>query len=206
LAALLVAAACSSTDETMSHRSWPSILTPPETLDTPRVHLEPLQPRHVEWDYAAFMGSRRHLRETLGWGDWPSPDFTEKDNLEDLTRHWKEFQEGYAYAYTVQDEARTHCVGCIYINPIRERNLPVKSPACTLAFWVIEPELSTGLDRHLLASCLDWFKTEWPFESVVVPIRRTNARGLEVARTVGLREIEGGRESHRVFVWDRASR
>lgn len=205
-ALLLTAAACASTEDTMSHRSWPSILTPPHELDTPRTHLEPLQPKHVEWDYAAFMGSRRMLRETLRWGDWPSPDFTLDDNFEDLTRHWKEFQDGIAYAYTVQDDARTHCVGCIYVNPIRERNLAVKTPACMLLFWVIEPELANDLDRHLLASCLDWFRTKWPFESVVIPIRRTNQRGLDLARTLGLREIESERQdSYAVFLWTRGT-
>ena len=41
----------------------------------------------ADLDYAAFMGSREHLRRTLEWGPWPKPDMTLEANAKDLANH-----------------------------------------------------------------------------------------------------------------------
>ena len=60
------------------------------------------------------------------------------------------------------------------------------------------------LDRHLLEQVFAWFEAEWPFEKVLVPLRRENERGLELARSMGLGEVPidpGG--DYLGFVWSR---
>jgi hypothetical protein len=206
LAAALACAACSTQKKQDSRNPWSGGFTPPETLDTARVHLEPLNPKHTQWDYDAFMGSRRHLHDTLHWGSWPRPDFTLEDNREDLTRHFAEFEAREAYAYTVQDQDRTHCVGCIYINPPRDRKVDVPAPMCVLAFWVIEPELKNDLDLHLVASTLDWIQTTWPYQSVLLPIHKENKRGHEIMGKLGISQMPGETKNYDLFVWSRAAR
>lgn len=173
---------------------WSADFEPPRTLDTARVHLEPLAPKHTELDFAALMGSRGHLRDTLQWGDWPREDFTVEENRDDLERHWLEFEQREAFAYTVLTPDRSTCVGCVYLVPT-----PSGDPAsAALAYWVIESELDSELDEHLLESMLDWFDRAWPFERVLLPTHPDNQRGLELALSLDAEVGEDG-----VPVWSR---
>lgn len=160
--------------------------TPEVDFDTDRVHLEVLDPIHTDLDYAAFMGSREHLRRTLEWGPWPKPDMTLEANAKDLANHRKEFDAHEAYAYTVQSTDRSRCVGCIYLDPVEGQ-----PHAMQFYFWVIEPELSTDLDSHLLISVLGWIERAWPgVDEVIVPLRPKNERGQEIARNAGLERVD----------------
>ena len=175
-------------------------LEPPPGLDTPRAHLEPLDPKHAELDYAALMSSRPHLRSTLHWGDWPRDDFKLEQNRRDLERHAREFASREAFAYTVLAPDRARCLGCVYIDPSRD------GASARLEFWVIEPDLATDLDEHLLRELLAWIGRDWPFERVEIPMHRENARGIGLARGLGLRESEDPRApQRRTFVWLRVS-
>ncbi len=186
---------------------WSKSFEPPLALDTSRFHLEPLAPRHVDVDYAALMGSRAHLRETLGWGDWPRDDFTLDENRRDLERHWREFENREGYAYTVLSPDRSRCLGCVYIvkPPLRGKD------AAMLAYWTIEPELANDLDRALAGALIDWLEREWPFERVAFPTRASNARGVEIAESLGLRpagaeldELKSARPDAKLYVWRRS--
>lgn len=192
VAAFTLFAAC-ATNRTSADPYAPSF-TPPTTLDTARVHLEPLHPSHTELDYAAFMSSRDHLHRTLHWGNWPRPDFSLAENRADLERHWREFEAREAFAFTVQSADRSRCVGCIYINPLNPKNFAAGAPpeprAARLAFWVIESELATDLDRHLLEATLTWLRAKWPFSTVYVPLHVENERGQRIARELGLKVAE----------------
>ena len=185
---------------------WSVEFKPPLALDTERLHLEPLAPRHVQLDFAALMGSREHLQNTLRWGTWPREDFTVEENGVDLQRHWAEFEAGEGYAYTVLSADRSRCLGCVYLEkpPGGETNDAV------LAYWVIEAELATDLDSHLLDSLLDWFQTRWPLEHVALLNHVANARGETLATAAGLTvddgrfvELSRARPDETVFVWKR---
>jgi RimJ/RimL family protein N-acetyltransferase len=186
---------------------WTDAFEPPRTLDTARVHLEPLAPSHVELDFAALMGSREHLQRTLHWGDWPRPDFTLAENRDDLARHWQEFVDREAYAYTVLSPDGSRCVGCVYLEA-----LPGGGPDdAAMAYWVIEPELATDLDRHLLEALGRWFEDAWPWKRVVLQNHRENARGHDVASALGWSADDGAlalpaqdRPAQTLFVWERA--
>jgi RimJ/RimL family protein N-acetyltransferase len=176
---------------------WSKDFTPPETLDTERMHIEPLQPEHVELEYAAIMGSRYHLLYTLHWEDWPSEDFSIAENYQDLKNHWKMFQERSSYTYIVLSPDREKCLGCIYMNPAGENGM-------NLSFWVIEEEVATGLDRHLLHRVFDWIEKEWPFETVHVAHHTDNRRGIRITEGLGLAiDEDASDENNEVFVWHR---
>ncbi len=165
---------------------------PPRALDTSRIHLEPLGPEHTKLDYAAFMSSIDHLHRTLHWGSWPRPDFTLEDNEKDLVDHRREFDAREAYAFTVQAADRTRCVGCIYLDPVTQDDLPAGTPpepdAAFLDFWVVENELANDLDRHLLESVLSWLHRDWPFSAIYVSLHVDNERGIAIARALDLAE------------------
>jgi RimJ/RimL family protein N-acetyltransferase len=188
IAALALFVACAA--NAPSTGPYAPSYSPPTTLDTDRIHLEPLHPSHTEMDYAAFMSSNDHLQRTLHWGDWPRSDYTLDENRADLERHWREFEAREAYAFTVQSADRSRCVGCIYVNPVSPKSFAAGATpepnAARLAFWVIESELATDLDRHLLELTLAWLRREWSFSTVYVPLHSENERGQRIARELGL--------------------
>jgi len=178
--------------------AWDKAFSPPVELDTKRVHLEPLKPDHAELDHAAFMSSRAHLRKTLGWGGWPADDATVKANRKDLQRHWKEFENREAYAYTVLSPNRQRCLGCVYLNPIKD-----KPRTARMAYWVIEEELTHDLDEHLVEAVLDWIKRDWPLDHIVQPLQTANARGVAIAKKLGLRPSGPEKDGQIQYVWQR---
>jgi hypothetical protein len=177
--AIIGLAVCSITEPS----PWSKDFTPPETLDTERMHIEPLQPEHVEINYAAIMGSRFHLLHTLHWEDWPSEDFSIAENYQDLKNHWRRFQEHTSYTYAVLSPDQKKCLGCIYMNPAGENGM-------SLSFWVIEEEVATGLD--------------WPFDTVHVTHHTDNRRGIRITEGLGLAlDEDASDENNDVFVWHR---
>jgi RimJ/RimL family protein N-acetyltransferase len=204
LASLAAVGACRSPAPTqaMTAHPWTAEFTPPETLDTGRVHLEPLQPRHAELDFAAFMSSRETLQKTLHWGSWPPADFTVERNRKDLEHHWADFVGKRGYTYTVLAPDRSKCVGCVYLYP-PDREAKPGDDRAQLSFWVIDAEIPGDLDEHLLKSVLAWVAKDFTFREVFVPIHRDNARGLAIARKLGLPETQEWRErpADVVFVW-----
>ena len=181
----------------MSQNPWSADFTPPAPLRTERVRLEPLRPEVVELDYAAIMESRARLRAELRWGrGWPADDFTVDDNRKDLADHFAEFERRQAYAYTVLDPSGSRCLGCIYVEPWEGD--------ARLAFWVIDDEVDTSLEAHLLAVLFDWFETEWLFARVIIPLRPENRRGVAVAQSLEIEELEtGGLDGHVTLIWTR---
>jgi RimJ/RimL family protein N-acetyltransferase len=200
-AALLAAApGCQSPASSSQADAWSPRFTPPRSLDTGRVHLEPLTPDHAPLDHAAFMSSRDHLRRTLHWGSWPKDEATVEDNRKDLERHRREFEERKAYAYTVLSPNRQECLGCVYMEPVKGRPRDVD-----LAFWVVEPEVRTGLDEHLLKAVLDWIRRDWPFDVVVVSFHVDNTRGIEIAEQLHLPRGQPSDAEHVTFLWQRSA-
>lgn len=191
LGVLLLVAGCASSDRPTAGPFAPTYV-PPTSLETPKLHLEPLHPDHTEYDYAALMSSREHLQRTLHWGSWPRVDFTLAENRDDLERHWKEFEAREAYAFTVLAADRARCVGCVYVQPIstkiRTPGEAVDENAARLSYWVIESELENDLDGALLQSVTQWLERAWTFSVVYLPLHSENVRGIAHARKLGFPE------------------
>lgn len=144
----------------------PADFTIPQGLDTPYFHLRPLSPAVVELDYDALMTSISLLNAMFG-PEWPTPSFTLEENMNDLVRHWDEFQKREAFAYTVLSPDEKTCVGCVYINP--PRNLPVDA---RVYMWVRQSAYDQGLDTVLFHTVKDWITESWPFKDVAYPGRK----------------------------------
>ncbi|MEM6926175.1 MAG: N-acetyltransferase [Myxococcota bacterium] len=160
---------------------WTAAFVPPEPPVTSRVRLVPLGPDVAEADYVAIMGSRERLRHELGWKGWPPDGFTLEDNRSDLAEHHAEFVRREAYAYSVLDLSGS-VVGCVYLEPW--------DPGAQLAFWVVDAEVPTGLERHLLQTMADWL-TMWPLSEVRVPLREANVRGVATAQAMAMKRVAG---------------
>ena len=166
--------------------AWQRDFDPPEPLDNPDLRLVPLGPPVVDADYQALMSCRERLVRELDWNQWPPEGFTLEDNREDLARHYAEFVNREAYAYSLF--RGDWCFGCIYIEPW--------NTGAQLAFWVVDAALER--EAEVVSRVLDWL-SQWPFEQVIVPVKPDNLRGQQALAEAGLARCEGP-QGHISFV------
>lgn len=145
----------------------------PESLEHQKFYFEVLHPKHVELDYQALMKSQDFLRR---WSisDWPEDDFKVEDNLLDLEWHFEEFQEKTAFTYTILNQDKSQCLGCIYIRPIAslkslsQKELDKLVPFhFFVSYWVITEIRNTHLEAQIFTMLLHWLLTTWQFGSVL---------------------------------------
>jgi RimJ/RimL family protein N-acetyltransferase len=131
----------------------------PVGLETPEFTLEPLGPQHNDPDYAAWSSSKEHIHATRGWEEssWPD-DRSLEDNLRDLERHARDFEQRSGFTYTVLDRD-DDVVGCVYIYPDRKG-----VHAAHVSSWVRATRAE--LDVPLWRAVSDWLASAWPFASV----------------------------------------
>ena len=182
---------------------WSSDFNPPRVLDTDRVHLEVLGPEHTDIDLGALLGSREHLIRTMHWGYLFEGGRSRDVNLRALTNHRGEFERREAYAYPgLSPKDRNKYLACVYINP---SSGSAQQPAAQLMYWVIEEELATNLDSHLITSLMEWLRNDWPFQTVLVPYYEENERGIKHATEMGLTKHDQRDDKDRiVFEWRRS--
>ena len=167
---------------------YPASAPVPEEKRTNRLLLRPLRATDVELDYDAVMSSAEQLRRWSQSG-WPADDFTLAQNLDDLQRHEHEHRERVAFTFTVLNSHGTRCLGCVYITPLRHQAAQLCAGAAYAAdvgFWVHTSELANDLDKHLLATLREWFKTEWAFDCIVFTINQQEARQAALLSEAGL--------------------
>jgi hypothetical protein len=138
----------------------PDGFEPPLALTLPELQLVPLGPEHNESDHAAWTSSVAHIRATPGFEtlSWPPEDgMTLAENLYDLKRHARDFEERAGFTYTVLAPGTEQVIGCVYIYPARddEHDVQVRS-------WVRADRAE--LDRVLHAAVSRWLTERWPFE------------------------------------------
>jgi RimJ/RimL family protein N-acetyltransferase len=161
----------------------PDTIPVPDKLQTDDFILRPLRVTDVELDYDAVMETREFLR-AWSQSEWPWDKFTIADNEKDLERHEQEHRDREAFTFTVMNVHETRCLGCVYIRPLpdplrdsadwlTEQELPL--PAL-VSFWVRQSCMGRGLDGILLDALRDWFRSEWPFSSVLFFTDPNNAR------------------------------
>jgi RimJ/RimL family protein N-acetyltransferase len=121
----------------------------------------------VEKDYEAVIESRELLHAQFG-GPWPREGFTRQENLADLERHQREFEQREAFAYTVVSLDESRVLGCIYINPSSDKDTDAE-----VYMWVRQSEFDKGLDPILSETVKTWLEETWPFEQVNYPGRDT---------------------------------
>ena len=102
------------------------------------------------------MSSIDHIRATPGFpdGNWPTA-MTLEENLADLERHARDFENRRGFTYSVLDG--DDVVGCVYIYPSEQADADVQS-------WVRASRAE--LDEPVCLAVSDWLEQEWPFETV----------------------------------------
>jgi RimJ/RimL family protein N-acetyltransferase len=141
----------------------PDGFDPPTAMAAERFVLEPLGPQHNDSDYEAWTSSMDHIHATPGFEDatWPR-EMTPAENLADLGRHAREFEQRGAFTFTVLEPGSNRVIGCVYI-------YPSDRPECDadVRSWVraTHAELDDPLRRGVAA----WLARDWPFRSVHAP-------------------------------------
>ena len=132
----------------------------PDAYAWSEFHLEPLGEQHNERDHAAWMSSIDHIRSTPGFSPREEPNWpiamTLEENLEDLVRHAKDFQERRGFTYSILEG--DDVIGCIYIYPSR---LPDRD--AEISSWVRESRAE--LDALVREALAKWIDESWPFSN-----------------------------------------
>lgn len=171
---------------------YPENAVVPEILQTEEFLVRPLRATDVELDYDAVVTSRAELFLRSS-GSWPREGFTLQENLADLVRHEQEHLARVAFTYTVMNRAETQCLGCLYINPLRQllqraalsaEHIPAESAYVT--FWVRQSHLQDNLDRRLLQSLVAWFQTEWAFSQVAFVAQKAQTHQIQLFEEMGM--------------------
>ncbi|GAA0454197.1 hypothetical protein Aca07nite_66850 [Actinoplanes capillaceus] len=121
-------------------------------------HAVPLTAALVELDYAAYMASPDVIR-THSDGRWPVDGFTLEQDIAQLTRHEADHRAGRAYTFALLDPAHTVVLGCLYLNPMRERLRDCFPEAAWMAtFWIRQGH--EDLTGAVVRAVHDWLLTE----------------------------------------------
>lgn len=106
------------------------------------------------------MSSIEHIRSTPGFSEQEEPGWpvamTLEENLEDLIRHAKDFEERRGFTYSILDG--DDVIGCIYIYPDHH---PGHDAA--VSSWVRESR--SELDAAVREALSTWIDEAWPFSN-----------------------------------------
>lgn len=149
----------------MSTEFIPKDFTPQEKIKRKGFILEKLGPQHLDLDYVAVMSSIDLIKQIRG-GDWPSEDLTKEKDLADLEWHEDEFNKRASFAYTVLNQAKTECLGCVYLYPADKPwvSTPEGSDV-DISMWVTQEAYDKGLYPKLFKSVKQWIQKDWPFKN-----------------------------------------
>lgn len=161
---------------------------PPAGCRTARLVLRPLRAADAAADHEAVVSSAALLRR-WSQSEWPADGFTLAENREDLLRHEREHEAGEAFTYTALDPEGRRCLGCVYLQPLREEEAAWAAGArhpVRVAFWVRASEVPAELDRHLLGALREWLQREWRFDRVVFSAGAADDRQPALLAQAGL--------------------
>lgn len=142
-------------------RFVPVDFDPPTRMDHPRFRLRPLGPEHNDRDHTAWMDSVEHIQATPGFTDeWFSEPISLEENLADLERHRRDFENRAGFTYTVLDPSgpadRAQVIGCVYLYPDDDADFDVEVQS-----WVRADR--ADLDALLAATVRAWLEEAWPW-------------------------------------------
>lgn len=111
--------------------------------------LSPLNSNLVALDYKTVTENKTYLRSIMGWGDWPSDSLTMESDARALSKHYEEFKQQKAFAFSVLNKTRDQLTGCVYIYPLSNTPNTVR-----LHLWVAEKKIENNLDMKVLDEIL----------------------------------------------------
>lgn len=143
----------------------PSDFAVPRSLEIGGLRLEPLGPEHNERDHAAWMSSMDHIHTLPGFrpGEWEWPtEMTLEQNLDDLERHARDFEDRVGFTYSVLDGDQV--VGCVYIYPGEQSGFDAH-----VRSWVRASHADHDVEVWEAVSV--WLDDSWPFTSPLFAAR-----------------------------------
>ena len=93
---------------------------------------------------------------------------TLEENLGDLERHARDFEDRSGFTFTVLDSGDADVIGCVYIYPL------ATGPGAQVRSWVRADRHE--LDGPLAEAVAGWLARDWPFERVSYVGRRPLSR------------------------------
>ena len=167
----------------------------PSMYQTANFTFRPLAPDYTALDFEALMVSKTMLRQWLN-GTWPDDEFTLERNRADLQRHYDEFQNGDAYAYTVLNPAESRVEGALYIDPLARSLHWFKVPeevCCQISddeslvgFWIRSDRLAD--ESLLFHDILRWLAQDWQLPHVTFFTFDSSNRQRKLFESVGMRQ------------------
>jgi hypothetical protein len=135
----------------------PADFTVPDRHECAGYVLVPLGPEHNDSDHRAWTTSVEHIRSLPGFpdGSWPDPSMTLADNLGDLQRHRRDFDDRRGFTYTLLD-ADGSVAGCLYIYPDRRTGTDA-----AVTSWLRADH--AGREGEFRAALASWLHDAWPF-------------------------------------------
>jgi hypothetical protein len=151
-----------------------SSFDPPRTKRLTSFQLVVLGPAFAAQDHLAVRGSADRIRHVFGPDDdWPDADISWQDNLADLVRHEREFDERVAFAYALLDLRGEAYLGCLYLRPIKSGQADDlrRQLYQAQAFLWLSVLQSSVTDVQALAEIRAWLGEYWPLASMAWPGR-----------------------------------
>ncbi len=152
----------------------------PESFDPPRSHgfnlfkLSVLGPSFADMDFHAVHASADSIRHVYGpSNDWPNANMTYSENLADLVRHEREFNDRIAFAYALLDLKSEHYLGCLYVKPIKSKRELDRRQHLFQAqafLWLSSTQRVLG-QAEAFAEIQGWLSNYWPLKSIAWPGR-----------------------------------
>lgn len=155
----------------------PNHFEPPASASFSSFSLEVLSPEFAEQDFAAVTASAESIRHVFGpENSWPSAQITFDENLADLVRHEREFNERTAFAYCILDPKLKRYLGCLYIMPLlanARRDQRHERFCAEVYLWlsVLHHDITDALVQ---AEINAWLAVDWRLPQVAWPGRNPN--------------------------------
>ena len=122
-------------------------------------------------DYEAWTSSKDKLKKIFGpKSNWPNDVSSIDQNLKDLQQHFDEHQKKIAFTYTILNEQKDRCVGCLYL---RRSSSPFFD--CRIDFWFTK-EFDHSDDVDFMKNIKIWLTDCWKLEKLAFPGRNISWR------------------------------
>ena len=129
--------------------------------------LVPLGPALAKHDFDAYMSSIDHIKANFGSGKWPYPGITMAEAVKDVEGEEERFKARKSFTYAVLSPDGKEELGCVYIQPSREREHDA-----VVAMWTTKKAFDAGLQTKLETNVRAWLKKDWPFQRVLYRNKR----------------------------------
>lgn len=155
----------------------PNHFKPPVSAVFSSFALKVLSPEFAEQDFAAVKASAESIRHVFGpENGWPSARITFDENMADLIRHEREFNERVAFAYCILNPQLKRYLGCVYIMPImstagRDQRHERFTAEAYLWLSVLHDDIKDPLVQAELSA---WLAADWGLTKVAWPGRSPN--------------------------------